>query len=119
MQLRMRWPAAAVATASGIAVVVIAFAWLAWQRRWMSDDGLIVVRTVRQLLAGNGPVLNACERVEADTSTLWTYVVALVAALTRGEVSTTAVYTGLVLSIAGVGLALDATRRWWRARGDS
>ncbi|WIM71729.1 hypothetical protein QP028_08525 [Corynebacterium suedekumii] len=26
-----------------------------WTRRWISDDGLIVLRTVRNLLAGNGP----------------------------------------------------------------
>ena len=38
----------------------------------MSDDGLIVLRTVRNLLAGNGPVFNAGERVEANTSTAWT-----------------------------------------------
>ena len=42
---------------------VFAF-WGGWARRWMSDDGLIVLRTVRNLLAGNGPVFNAGERVE-------------------------------------------------------
>ena len=47
----------------------------AWQRRWIADDGLIVLRTVRNLLAGNGPVFNAGERVEANTSTAWTYLV--------------------------------------------
>ena len=35
------------------------FGWGAWQRRWIADDGLIVLRTVRNLLAGNGPVFNA------------------------------------------------------------
>ena len=43
-----------------------------WQRRWIADDGLIVLRTVRNLLAGNGPVFNASERVESNTSTAWT-----------------------------------------------
>lgn len=46
----------------------------AWQRRWIADDGLIVLRTVRNLLAGNGPVFNAGERVESNTSTLWTFL---------------------------------------------
>ncbi|OOK71302.1 arabinosyltransferase AftB domain protein [Mycobacterium kansasii] len=50
------------------------FGWGAWQRRWIADDGLIVLRTVRNLLAGNGPVFNMGERVEANTSTVWTYL---------------------------------------------
>jgi arabinofuranosyltransferase len=51
-------------------LTVAVFAVLVWNRRWMSDDGLIVLRTVRQILAGNGPVFNADERVESNTSTL-------------------------------------------------
>ena len=47
----------------------------AWERRWIADDGLIVLRTVRNMLAGNGPVFNAGERVEANTSTLWTFLI--------------------------------------------
>ena len=50
------------------------FGWGAWQRRWIADDGLIVLRTVRNLMAGNGPVFNEGERVESNTSTLWTYL---------------------------------------------
>ena len=43
-----------------VSVVVVAalFGWGAWERRWIADDGLIVLRTVRNLLAGNGPVFN-------------------------------------------------------------
>ena len=52
-----------------------------WMRRWMSDDGLIVLRTVRNLLAGHGPVFNAGERVEANTSTLWQYLIYAVSLL--------------------------------------
>jgi len=57
-----------------VALVSALFAWGAWQRRWIADDGLIVLRTVRNLLAGNGPVFNQGERVEANTSTAWTYL---------------------------------------------
>ena len=48
---------------AGVAVVVAIFFAGAWQRRWIADDGLIVLRTVRNLIAGNGPVFNAGERV--------------------------------------------------------
>ena len=55
-----------------VAVVAVLFGWGSWQRRWIADDGLIVLRTVRNLLAGTGPVFNQGERVEANTSTAWT-----------------------------------------------
>jgi hypothetical protein len=60
-----------------VLVVTVLFGWGAWQRRWIGDDGLIVLRTVRNLLAGNGPVFNMGERVEVNTSTLWTYLLYL------------------------------------------
>ncbi|MDI3313162.1 MAG: flagellar motor control protein ZomB [Mycobacterium sp.] len=59
---------------AGVAAVAVLFGWGAWQRRWIADDGLIVLRTVRNLLAGNGPVFNEGERVEANTSTVWTFL---------------------------------------------
>ncbi len=62
---------------ASVAAVAGLFGWGVWRRRWIADDGLIVLRTVRNLMAGNGPVFNAGERVEANTSTLWTYVVYL------------------------------------------
>lgn len=79
------------------------FGWGAWQRRWIADDGLIVLRTVRNLLAGNGPVFNAGERVEANTSTLWTYLV-YVGSLIGGPVRLeyVALTLALVLSVLGV-----------------
>ncbi len=88
-----------------------AFAALAWTRRWVSDDGLIVTRTVRQLLAGDGPVFNAGERVEANTSTLWTYLLALVGAVVDVDLVRLSVWVGLVLSVVAVAVAVDASRR--------
>lgn len=78
-----RWPAfpydVTVRLSLWVSVLTVTalFGWGAWQRRWIADDGLIVLRTVRNLLAGNGPVFNAGERVEANTSTLWTYLIYL------------------------------------------
>ena len=88
------------------------FGWGAWQRRWIADDGLIVLRTVRNLLAGNGPVFNKGERVESNTSTLWTYLNylgGLIAPSVRLEY--VALWLALVLSVAGVAfLMLGAGR---------
>src|SRR5213592_1796207 len=77
---RLRDPARRFALASraifvgGIVATIVTFACGAWARRWIADDGLIVLRTVRNLMVGNGPVFNAGERVESNTSTLWTFL---------------------------------------------
>ena len=88
------------------------FGWGAWQRRWIADDGLIVLRTVRNLLAGNGPVFNAGERVEANTSTVWTYLMYL-GALVGGPVRMeyVALVLALALSVLGVVFAMLGAAR--------
>jgi arabinofuranosyltransferase len=88
------------------------FGWGAWQRRWIADDGLIVLRTIRNLLAGNGPVFNAGERVESNTSALWTYLMylgSLVAGPVRLEY--VALALALFLSVAGVLMVMLGTGR--------
>jgi arabinofuranosyltransferase len=95
-----------------VAVVVLLFGWGAWQRRWIADDGLIVLRTVRNLLAGNGPVFNQGERVEANTSTAWTYLMYIgswVGGPMRMEY--VALALALVLSVLGVALLMMGAGR--------
>ena len=87
-----------------VAVVAVLFGWGAWQRRWIADDGLIVLRTVRNLLAGNGPVFNQGERVEANTSVVWTYLVYLASA--RDAAASVGVRG------AGVGSGTEPARAW-------
>ena len=90
-----------------VAVVAVLFTWGAWRRRWIADDGLIVLRTVRNLLAGNGPVFNQGERVEANTSTAWTYLMyagSWVGGPMRMEY--VALALALVLSVLGVALLM-------------
>ena len=96
----------------GVVVVAVLFGWGAWQRRWIADDGLIVLRTVRNLLAGNGPVFNAGERVEANTSTVWSYLITF-GAWVGGSVQLeyVALVFALVLSVLGVVLAMLGTAR--------
>jgi arabinofuranosyltransferase len=96
--------------------VLLLFGIAGWQRRWMSDDGLIVLRTVRQLLAGNGPVFNVGERVESSTSTVWTYLLVLPGLLGL-RLEWAAVVLGLVASVAGLAFALDGARRLHRPAG--
>lgn len=113
-----RWPAfrydltVRLSLWTSVLVVAALFGWGAWQRRWIADDGLIVLRTVRNLLAGNGPVFNAGERVEANTSTLWTYLI-YVGALVGGPVRLeyVALVLALVLSVLGVVFAMFGAAR--------
>ncbi len=95
-----------------VAVVAALFGWGSWQRRWIADDGLIVLRTVRNMLAGNGPVFNQGERVEANTSTAWTYLMyagSWVGGPMRMEY--VALALALVLSVVGVALLMLGTGR--------
>lgn len=92
---------------SAVLVGIFAF-WGGWQRRWISDDGLIVLRTVRNLLAGNGPVFNAGERVEANTSTLWQYLIYLVALVSDARLEMIAMWLALIFTVAAVVIAAIA-----------
>ncbi|MGI9162667.1 MAG: flagellar motor control protein ZomB [Mycobacterium sp.] len=97
-----------------VAVVSVLWAWGIWQRRWIADDGLIVLRTIRNLLAGNGPVFNAGERVESNTSAAWTYLVyfgSLIGGPLRLEY--VALALALALSIGGVAMVMLGTARLW------
>ncbi|HCG2962284.1 TPA: hypothetical protein NJT28_000923 [Corynebacterium striatum] len=98
------------AVASALVIGVFAF-WGGFARRWISDDGLIVLRTVRNLEAGNGPVFNAGERVEANTSTLWQYLILLVRWVTDADLSGIAIYLGLFFSVAAMFIGAWATSR--------
>jgi arabinofuranosyltransferase len=95
-----------------VAVVAVLFGWGAWQRRWIADDGLIVLRTVRNLLAGNGPVFNAGERVEANTSVVWTYLVYAGGWLSWPmRLEYVALVLALLLSVAGLAMLMLGTGR--------
>ncbi|WP_420873749.1 flagellar motor control protein ZomB [Nocardia huaxiensis] len=97
----------------GIALTAALFAVGGWERRWIADDGLIVLRTVRNLLAGNGPVFNAGERVEANTSTAWTYLVWFFSWLTQARLEYVVLGIALTLSVAAIVFAMLGTARLW------
>ncbi|WP_067455771.1 flagellar motor control protein ZomB [Nocardia alba] len=97
----------------GIVFTAVLFTVGAWQRRWIADDGLIVLRTIRNLLAGNGPVFNADERVEANTSTAWTYLVWFFSWLTQARLEYVVLGVALVVSVLAVVFAMLGTARLW------
>ncbi|MBL1079273.1 hypothetical protein JK358_33190 [Nocardia sp. 2] len=104
---------------SGIALTAAVFAASGWQRRWISDDGLIVLRTVRNLLAGNGPVFNLDERVETNTSAAWTYVVWFFGWLTQARLEYVALGAALSLSVAAIVVAMLGAARLWGGAGSA
>jgi arabinofuranosyltransferase len=112
---RASWQSHTAIVAALAAVAV--FGVLAYVNRWISDDGLIVVREVRQILAGNGPNYNPFQRDEVDTSALWTWVLALAALIFRGDVAVDAVVLGIECTIAGLLFALGGCFRLHRAHG--
>jgi arabinofuranosyltransferase len=94
------------------AMISALWAWGAWQRRWIADDGLIVLRTIRNLLAGNGPVFNPGERIESNTSAAWTYLM-YVGSVIGGpmRLEYVALALALGLSVAGVVMVMLGTAR--------
>lgn len=97
----------------GIVATVVTFACGAWARRWIADDGLIVLRTVRNLLAGNGPVFNAGDRVETNTSAAWTYVIWFFSWITHARLEYVSLFTALTLSLLAVVFAMLGAGRLW------
>ena len=89
-----------------------------WQRRWMSDDGLIHLRVVEHVLDGHGFVFNAGERVEASTSVLWVAILSVLRAPRLIGLETLAVVTGLGCTVAGLFLATRGAALLWRCDGE-
>lgn len=107
---RTRPTVRAVFDVAAVAVPPVAFFVAGWHRRWIADDGLIAARTVRQILAGHGPVFNVGERVETNTSTVWTWLAALISWITRMNVYETFLWMGLVLAPIGLLFGLLGAR---------
>ncbi|MGC5364415.1 hypothetical protein ACPXCE_22575 [Streptomyces sp. DT24] len=108
---RSVWNACAVVVPAAVIAVLSAL------HSWAGDDALIYTRTVRQILAGNGPVLNTGERVESSTGTLWQWAVAAGGLLTGADPVLVAVVLGAVCTTAGFLWALDGARRFHGGAG--
>ena len=100
-----RFPASAW-TVALVTVPAAAVLFLGYARRHVSDDAMIYSRTVRQIVAGNGPVFNVGERAESSTSVLWQWLLALAHWMTGIEVEQLAIFGGLLLTAAAFVVAL-------------
>ncbi len=95
--LRLRSPLLAALVPVALLVAV------GWELRWVNEDGFIYFRVVDQLLAGEGPVFNAGERVEAYTSPAWLALLAAArAVLPFAGLEWISVVLGVLLSGAGL-----------------
>lgn len=92
---------------------------MGWAKRSMYDDGFIYLRIVQNVLAGNGPVFNAGERVEVYTGVLWVGVLSMLGAVTSAPLEWIAVVTGVAMTVGGVLLATYASARLVRRAAPS
>jgi arabinofuranosyltransferase len=101
-----------------IAVPLVVLAIGAWHYRWMSDDGFINLRVVRQIQAGHGPVFNQGERVEASTSPLWVAVLTVADVVLPLRLEWIAVLLGIACTLAGTALIVYGNRDVIRLRAN-
>ncbi len=97
----------------GLPPVVMAI--LGWTHRTMVDDGYIYLRIVNQLDAGNGPVFNVGERVEAYTGPLWVAVLWVGDVLLPLDLAYVAVVLGIIGTATGLCLGLRGSCRLVRS----
>lgn len=95
--------------AAVMATPVVILGLLSWTHRNMFADGYIYLHVVQNVLAGNGPVFDAGQRVEAVTSPTWTAILSVVGLVTRLPLTWIAVGLGVAFSVAGISLALAAS----------
>jgi len=95
-----------------LALLILA-AWLIWGNAWISDDAVITLRTVLNLLTGHGARFNIDERVQAYTHPLWFGLLTLGTALT-GNAFLATTWLGIALSVAVVGWLLWLAESPWQ-----
>ena len=94
-----------------LAVPVVWILAVGWAHRFMTEDGFIYLRVVQQIRAGNGPVFNQGERVEAFTGVLWVAVLSIADLVTPVRLEWLAVVMGIAATAVGVALSLAGARR--------
>jgi arabinofuranosyltransferase len=80
---------------------------------WLSDDALITMRTVDNVVSGYGPRWNVAERVQAYTHPLWMLLLAIPYSVTR-EAFFTTLSVSIGLSLLAVWIVLFRVAASWR-----
>ncbi len=93
-----------------LALGVAAFTLLFLKNAWVDEDAYITFRSVEQLFAGNGPVWNPHERVQAFTHPLWFMLLAF------AHVAVADLYLAALVCAYACGVALVIVV--YRASGD-
>ncbi len=97
-----------------LVLMVLLFAFTAFQRAWASDDAYITFRTVDNFVSGYRLTWNVTERVQAYTHPLWMFLLSAVYFFTR-EIYLSSIFTSLVVSTIAVSLYAYAFRnQFWR-----
>lgn len=88
----------------------------AWRLRFLCDDAFISFRYAENLIAGQGLVFNAGERVEGYTNFLWTLQIAALWGLTGVDPGSIAMFLGFLSTVAmlAVFAGLARTSPWGR-----
>jgi len=94
-----------------LAVPVIIFVWASWQVRLFYDDGYIYTHVLQQVIAGNGPVYNVGQRVEAFTSPAWVGLMLMVHLVSPVSLEATAVLVGIACGTGGFVAAMAGSAR--------
>ncbi|HYI14143.1 MAG TPA: hypothetical protein VEX37_02055 [Thermomicrobiales bacterium] len=94
----------------GPAIPIAIIAVKGYQQRWVSEDAFISLRVVEQILAGNGPIFNDGERVEAYTHPLWVAILAIWGGLGLPTPIGT-VILGIAFTVVGLIAAMAAASR--------
>lgn len=79
---------------------------------WVGDDAYITLRTVENMVNGNGPVWNAADRVQTYTHPLWMLVLSLVRLCTPDHYSATISSSVIFAALGAITLARLAGPRF-------
>ena len=93
-----------------LGLVILIFAALAWNVRGIYDDGYIYLHVVQQVLAGNGPVYNAGQRVEVTTGPLWMWLLVVVRPFAPVSLGWIATVAGIACALGGMILAAAGSK---------
>ena len=96
--------------APGLLGVTI-FSYVFAQNAWISEDAYITLRSVEQLMAGNGPRWNPHERVQVFTHPLWFFMLSLFRLVSR-DAFVNAVAVSYLVCLASLFVLRRQLRSW-------